>query len=121
MPNWFPVAGVIGLTVYIQLIVKWQVSNADALPASTPDRVAWAVRLLVSPWVISAFAAAACAACLWFVALTRYEPSHVYPFMSATFAIVLVLSAVLFDESISVAKVTCLALIAAGLAVGTRA
>ncbi len=43
-----------------------------------------------------------------------------YPFVSTTFALVLILSAMLFGESLTIAKVAGVALIMLGVFVGAR-
>jgi multidrug transporter EmrE-like cation transporter len=70
--------------------------------------------------VISVFVAAFIAALAWMAAMTRLELSRAYPFVSLSFVLVLVSSAVFFDESLTAAKVLGVALILAGLVVGSR-
>jgi multidrug transporter EmrE-like cation transporter len=120
MMSWVYVATTIVLTVYGQLIVKWQVARAGALPARLGDKVEFLARLVTNPWMISVFLAAFVAALAWMAAMTRLELSRAYPFVSLSFVLVLALSAVFFDEALTVAKVLGIALILAGLAVGSR-
>jgi multidrug transporter EmrE-like cation transporter len=120
MPGWIAVAAVVVLTVYGQLIVKWQVGEAGAFPASSDERARFLLRLLANPWVISALLGGALAAVAWMAALTRYDLSTAYPFMSTTFVLVLIGSVIFFDESFTVPKVAGLVLIMAGLVVGSQ-
>lgn len=113
-------AATVILTVYGQLIVKWQVSRAGALPASLGGKVEFLARLATSPWVLSVFVAALLAALCWMAAMTRLDLSRAYPFMGTSFVLVLLLSAVFFEERISVPKVAGVALIVVGLVVGSR-
>ena len=114
------VAATVLLTVYGQLVVKWQVNNA-AGPGSDPsDRAALLLRLLANPWVLSALSAAFGAALCWMLAMVKLELSHAYPFVSLSFVLVLLLSAVLFGEPLSWAKVLGILLIVAGVAVGSQ-
>jgi len=78
------------LTVYGQLIVKWQVSLAGAFPASGWDKTLYLGKLLISPWVISAMAAALLAGMAWMAAMTKLNLSYAYPFMGLTFILVLI-------------------------------
>lgn len=114
------IATTIVLTVYGQLVVKWRVRNAGVFPESTGDRASFLARLLVEPWIISVFVAAAIAALAWMAAMTRYELSVAYPYVAVSFALVLAGSAVFFDESLNAAKVSGIALIALGLVIGSR-
>jgi drug/metabolite transporter (DMT)-like permease len=119
-PGYLYVATTIILTVYGQLIVKWQVDNAGAFPETTSGKLHFLLKLVLNPWVISVFAGAAIAAVAWMAALTRFELSRAYPFVSLSFVLVLLASAVLFGEGLSVPKVIGVLLIFVGLAVGSQ-
>jgi drug/metabolite transporter (DMT)-like permease len=108
------------LTVYGQLIVKWQVNRAGALPGDFSGKAHFVARLVVNPWVISAFAAAFLAAASWMLAMTHFTLSQAYPVMSLSFALVLVGSGIWLGESITAAKVIGVGIIAFGLIVSTR-
>ena len=108
------------LMVYCQLVIKWQVTGAGAFPEAFADKIWFLARLLVNPWVISALAAAFLAALSWMAALTRLELSHAYPIMSLSFVLVVLASAWLLHEPLTVAKVAGVALICAGVAIGSQ-
>lgn len=112
--------GSVLFTVYGQIIVKWQVSKAGALPASFSERIPFLVGLIFNPWILSGICAGFCALVCWLAAMTKFELSYAYPFMSLAFVFVLVLSAVLFHEPLTVAKVMGVLLIIAGIVVGSR-
>lgn len=114
------VATTILLTVYCQIALKWQVGAAGALPEDWPGRARFLGMLLVQPLVLSAIAAAFGAALCWMLAMTKLELSHAYPFVSLSFVLVLLLSAPFFGESLSWEKVLGVALIVAGVALGSR-
>lgn len=115
----YPVATLL-LTVYGQLIVKWQVDRAGALPDALADRVAFLTRLITSPWVISVFLAAFLAAASWMLAMTHFSLSRAYPVMSLSFGLVLFGSALWLGESLSWPKVAGVAIIALGLIVSSQ-
>lgn len=121
MTSWLYVAGTIVLTVYGQLVVKWQVGKAGQLPGGFAPKIEFLVRLATTPWVISVFVAAACAALCWMAAMTKLELSRAYPWMGLSFLLILLLSAPLFDERLTAAKVSGVVLIILGLLVGSRA
>jgi multidrug transporter EmrE-like cation transporter len=108
------------LTVYSQIVIKWQVVAAGAFPLETPDRLWFLAKLLVNPWVISALAAGLLAVVSWMAAMTKLELSHAYPFMSLAFVLVLVLSALVFHEPVNTWKIAGLVLITAGIVVGSQ-
>ncbi len=64
------------LTVYSQIVIKWQVVAAGAFPLATPDRLWFLAKLLVNPWVVSALAAGLLAVVSWMAAMTKLDLSH---------------------------------------------
>jgi multidrug transporter EmrE-like cation transporter len=108
------------LTVYSQIVIKWQVVAAGVMPAELPDKLWFLARLLLNPWILSGLAAGLLAAVSWMAAMTRLELSHAYPFMSLAFVGVLVLSALVFHEPVNAWKIGGLALISLGIIVGSQ-
>ena len=107
-------------TVYGQLVAKWQVRIAGSFPASFPERVYFLIRLLFNPWMVSSLAAAFFAMLSWMAAMTKFELSYAYPFMSLAFLLVLILSAFLFHEALTIPKVLGVLLIVTGIIVTSR-
>ncbi len=108
------------LTVYAQVIIKWQVSQAGQLPAGMAGKIYFLGRLLLNPWVISAFSAALLAALSWMAALTELELSFAYPFMSLAFVLVLILGGLVLNETVTPGRILGVVLIVAGLIVANR-
>ncbi|MHB8694636.1 MAG: DMT family transporter [Solirubrobacteraceae bacterium] len=108
------------LTVYGQLVIKWQVARAGALPPDLAGKARFIGSLLLNPWVLSVFVAAAVAAISWMLALTHFSLSRVYPVMSLSFALVLLGSVLWLGEALSLSKVAGVTIIAVGLIVSTR-
>ncbi|HEU4845818.1 MAG TPA: EamA family transporter [Burkholderiaceae bacterium] len=118
--NYLYIAVTIALTVFGQIAIKMQVAQAGALPADPADKLAFLVRLLLNPWIVSAFAAAFLASVSWMGAMTKFQLSHAYPFMSLNFVIVLLLSAWLFHEPMSLTRMAGVALICIGTVVAAQ-
>ncbi|OGA22181.1 MAG: hypothetical protein A3I02_06350 [Betaproteobacteria bacterium RIFCSPLOWO2_02_FULL_67_26] len=114
------VACTILLTVYGQLVIKWQVAGAGAFPEATPDQLWFLAKLLVNPWIVSALAAALVASLTWMAAMTKLDLSHAYPFTSLSFVLVVLLSGWLFQEPVTGPKMAGLALIVAGILIGSQ-
>jgi len=108
------------LTVYGQIVIKWQVVEAGAFPTDPEGKLLFLAKLLLNPWVISALAAALLAAVSWMAAMTKLDLSHAYPFMSLAFVLVLVFSALIFHEPVTLPKIAGLVLISAGIIVGSQ-
>jgi multidrug transporter EmrE-like cation transporter len=110
----------ITLGVYGQLILKWRVGLLEAFPADSGARFHYLINFAFDPWMISAGIGAAVAAVCWVGALSRLDLSVAYPFVSASFVLVLAGSAVFFGDRITILKATGAALIVAGLIVGSQ-
>ncbi|MCW6038510.1 EamA family transporter [Spirulina subsalsa FACHB-351] len=106
-------------TVYGQIIIKWQVSNAGVFPQDNSEKIYFIIKLLSNPWVISSFMAAFLAAISWMAAMTKLPLSYAYPFTSSSFVLVLFLSAIFFREPITLSKSAGLLLIILGIIIGS--
>ena len=120
MVNYLYIVGTILFTVYGQLVLKWQVSRAGDLPTAALQKCLFLSRLLCNPWIISGLAGAFVASLCWMAAMAKFQLSHAYPFTSLGFVLVVVMSAVLFGEAITVSKAVGVALITAGVIVGSQ-
>ena len=108
------------LTVYGQLVFKWQVDMAGVFPLGLGERVLFLLRFIINPWVISCYVTALLASLFWMAALTQVDLSYAYPFISLTFVLVLLLSPIFFQEAITLLKLLGVLLIVAGIIVGTQ-
>lgn len=121
--NWMGflyIALTILFTVYGQMVIKWQVNLAGEFPADTGEKVVYILRLLLNIWVISSFASAFIASLFWMAAMTQFELSFAYPFMSLSYVVVMVLSFLLMNEALTWNKVLGTLVIIAGLYIITR-
>lgn len=111
---------VILLTVYGQLILKWQVSKAGSFPTPISDRITFLVKLTFNPWIISGLLAGFLSLLSWMAAMTKFELSYAYPFMSLAFVLVLLSSALFFNEVVSASKVVGICFIVLGIIISSR-
>ncbi|MDO9010998.1 MAG: EamA family transporter [Gallionella sp.] len=117
---YFYILMVILLTVYGQLVIKWQTSLAGVLPDELAAKIEFLIRLLLNPWVISGFFAALLATLFWMAAISRLQLSHAYPFISMTFVLVMIASGIFFHEPMSTMKVVGALFIVAGIAISSQ-
>jgi multidrug transporter EmrE-like cation transporter len=108
------------LTVYGQLVFKWQIDLAGGMPDAWSERLGYFVRLLLNVWVITSFAAGFVASLTWAAALAKFDLSYAYPFTSLAYVLVLVASAPLFREALTLPKLLGVGLIVVGVYVGSR-
>lgn len=118
--GYFYIFGTIFFTVYGQIVLKWRISSVGSLPNEFIDKVIFLFKLLLDPFIFSGFASAFIASFFWMAAMTKFELSYAYPFMSGAFVLVFILSVVLFQEAITWQKILGLGLIVAGIIVTSR-
>jgi multidrug transporter EmrE-like cation transporter len=116
---WIYVAITIILTIYGQIVVKWQVLRQGGLPRALSGKVHYFIHLVTNPWVLSGLVGAVIAALAWMAAMSRLELSQAYPFVGLSFVAVLVLSGIFFGEQITTEKVVGVALVVVGVTLGS--
>lgn len=114
------IALTIGFTVYGQLILKWRIADYGPLPINTVEKLKFLVGLLFDPAIFSGFVAGFLASLAWMAAMTKFDLSHAYPFMSLNFVVVLLLSVWLLGEPVTPQKIIGIGLIMLGTVVAAR-
>ena len=108
------------LTCYGQLVLKWRLPMHGDLPDPIWPKLFHLLSLCFDPFILSGFVAAFLASLCYMAALSKLPLSHAYPFMGITFGIVLLASALFFNEPLNLYKVAGVLLIIAGIAVGSQ-
>jgi multidrug transporter EmrE-like cation transporter len=107
-------------TTYGQLVVKWRVNRAGIVSQSFLHKAVFLLSLVLDPWVISSLVSAFLAFFCWLLALSKFDLSFSYPFMSLAFILVLAASALFFREPLTVFKICGILLVILGIIVGSR-
>jgi len=107
--------------VYSQLVIRWQVDMAGDLPISLMGKAGFIFRLLLKPWVISAMAATFLSGISWMLAMSKFELSYAFPFVSLNYVMVLLAGYYIFHDSFSLQKLIGTALVVCGLIVISQA
>ena len=107
-------------TVYGQLVLKWQIGGGGPLPETGPEKVMFLLRQLLNPWILSGFLSAFLASLAWMAAMTRFDLSYAYPFMSLAFVIVMIFGALVLGEVVNLPKMLGTLMVIAGLVVIAR-
>lgn len=110
------IAATIALTVYGQVVLKWRMDQVGPLRQGFGPALRQLIVLVVDPVIASSFIAAFLASLTWMAALSRFELSFAYPFMSLSFVIVTVLGVWLLGESLTPHKAIGVTLILVGTA-----
>lgn len=108
-------------TVYSQLIMRWQVSQAGPLPLDSMGKVNFVIHLFMNPWVISGLIATFCSGVSWMLAMSKFEISYAYPWIGLNFVLMLFFGVLLFDELLSTPKILGTLLVVLGILIISRA
>jgi drug/metabolite transporter (DMT)-like permease len=74
-------------------------NKAGDLPLEFIDKVWFLFHRFANIWILSGFLSAFLASLCWMAAMTKFELSFAYPFMSLSFVFVLVSSMLFFGEA----------------------
>jgi drug/metabolite transporter (DMT)-like permease len=107
-------------TVYSQLVMRWQVGGAGEVPVDGLGKARFIANLLMNPWVLSGIVATFLAGVSWMLAMTRFEISYAYPYVSLNYVIVLAASILMFNESLNMSKIIGTAFVIVGIVVISR-
>ena len=115
MVGYFYIAGTLILTVYGQLVLKWRINSLGSLPDGSITKIRVILHSLADPYILSGFASAFIASLFWMAAMTKFEITNAYPFMSLAPAIVFILGIVMLNETFTYGKVKGLLFIISGI------
>lgn len=104
-------------TVYSQLVIRWQVSASGKLPDDTLGKIHFLATLLINPWVVTALVATFFAGISWMLAMTRFEVSYAFPFVSLSYVLIFAAGVILFNESFTPAKIIGTIIVIVGIIV----
>ena len=119
----FYLAATIALSVYSQMVMKWRISGRFAgltMPEGVWPKAATLLTVLFDPFIFSGLVATFVSGLCWMATMSKLEISYAYPFTSLGFALVVLLSWLLFGEAMNAWKVVGVLLIMAGIAVASQ-
>jgi multidrug transporter EmrE-like cation transporter len=108
------------LTAYGQLVLKWRMNLLGELPEALLDKLIFLVKAIFDPYIFSSFFAAFIASLTWMAALSKFDLSFAYPFMSMAFVVVLIASYYMLNEPLNLYKVVGMLFIVVGLVIASR-
>jgi len=118
MMGYFYILGTIVCTVYGQLILKWRIGKYGVLPDAFLDKVIFLFKLLFDPFIFSGFAVAMLASFFWMAAMTKFDVSYAYPFITAGLTLLtVVLAILLLGESFTLPKMVGVLFIVIGVSI----
>ena len=84
------------------------------------DKLMTLFKLVIDPFILSGFLSAFISSLCWMAAMTKFQITEAYPFMSLAPAIVFLLGVWLLGETFTIGKVVGLILIIVGLIVTVK-
>jgi len=121
MNPYFYIAGTLLFTIYGQIVLKWRLKELQIiLPEGLINKGIYLIKLVFDPFIFSGFVAAFVASLFWMVAMTKFEITTAYPFMSLAPAIVFLLGVWLLNETFTWGKVIGLVLIIVGVIITVK-
>lgn len=121
MNNYIYILGTLIFTVYGQIILKWRLSSLKViLPEGLIEKSILLIKLIFDPFLFSGFFSALIASLFWMVAMTKFEITTAYPFMSLAPALVFIIGVLLLGETFSIGKVLGLVFIIIGIIVTVK-
>ena len=100
--------------------VSWKLGMNQAGQISAMN-LAYISSVLLNPYVLLGFVMYGLSTVFWLIALSKKELSFVYPFISLTYVLVLVLSSLVLKEDIGINKIAGTLAIIIGLIIISRA
>ena len=118
--NYIYIFGTIFFTIYGQIILKWRLNQFGSLPESFSGKASFLIHALTDIYIISGFLSAFVASIFWMAAMTKFEITVAYPFMSLAPALVFFIGVFLLGETFTWGKVIGLLLIIIGTIVTVK-
>jgi uncharacterized membrane protein len=104
------------LVNYGQLIIKHEVNRLGPIPAGSMKEISsYFVKAIFNLGVLSGLFSALIVVLVWIAAMSKFELSSLYPFLSLNFVLVPLLSIYLFGESVNLHKGIGIGLICLGV------
>lgn len=115
MKPYLYIIGTLFFTIYGQIILKWRLKNLKVvLPETIYNKGIYLIKLIFDPFIFSGFLSAFIASLFWMAAMTKFEITTAYPFMSLAPALVFIIGIFFLEETFTMGKFIGLALIIIG-------
>jgi multidrug transporter EmrE-like cation transporter len=113
--------GTILFTVYGQIILKWRLSSLKfELPEGLFEKIISLIKIIFDPYIFSGFLSAFIASMFWMAAMSKFEITKAYPFMSLAPGMVFIIGIFFLGEQFTWGKVLGLGLIILGTIVTVK-
>ena len=110
-------------SVYGQIILKWRISDLNWSLNTTGgigQMIVSYMKFLFDPLIFSGFVSAFVASVFWMLAMTKFELTYAYPFMSLSPALVFIVGIFVLGETFTIGKLLGLLIIMLGIIVTVK-
>lgn len=110
-------------TVYGQIILKWRITNLNWSLDTTGgviQIVTSYLKFLFDPLIFTGFISAFVASIFWMLAMTKFEITYAYPFMSLSPALVFLIGVLVLGETFTIGKLLGLVVIILGIIITVK-
>lgn len=110
-------------TVYGQIILKWRINDLNWSLNATDGIMQMVIaylRFLFDPLIFSGFVSAFIASVFWMLAMTKFEITYAYPFMSLSPSLVFLIGIFVLGETFTFGKLLGLVIIVIGTIVTVK-
>jgi multidrug transporter EmrE-like cation transporter len=104
-------------SVSSQFLMRWQASNIGSMPQGITEKFIFLFNMIFNPWVFLAFVFTGFSGVMWLLAMTKFELSYAYPFVSFNYILIFLLAPLLLNETISIFKIIGSLIILLGIVV----
>jgi len=104
MKNYLFILGTVLFTTIGQIIMKYGTKTFGQSPTSLKEIFPYLLKAVTSVYFIGGCTFALLASFCWVLALSKFQMSFAYPFMSVSFVLVVLLSWMIFGENISIIR-----------------
>ena len=104
-----------------QLVIKWKMSTFSFSSHETIiDKFYFAVSMLINPYIILSLVFTLFSGLSWMIAMTKFDISYAYPYVSLGFLLIFIFSVLLFNEPFSWNKFVGALIIVLGIIVSSK-
>lgn len=110
-------------TVYGQVILKWRMSSLHwslNTAEGLGQMIVSYLKFLFDPLIFSGFVSAFIASVFWILAMTKFEITYAYPFMSLSPALVFLIGVFVLGETFTIGKLLGLIVIVIGIIITVK-
>lgn len=118
--NYLYILGTLIFTVIPQIVMKWRITQLGKLPEDATAKLMFLVKAIFDPYIFCCLVSGFLASLCWMAAMTKFELTKAYPFMSLAPCLVFLISVFILGETFTYGKVVGLIFVVAGIIITVK-